>query len=246
VRDRQNLVAWLAFHAQRERDIVRLAMAFKLQKPRWGSHATLVAFGLASYLEHIDWDLPKAEARFQDWHDTATASHDKAMLMLRAAQIKELADLVLRPRVVTVQATASDEDRAPAALLLPRLINRGLLFSDVRILAGEGPQSPLSERMLPDLSTDDGLRRLYRTRHSELRFVTANDYVDAIEDDARGEHPDVLRRTVLEHVGILARLGSVETPLVVDEIVRVAVANGDGRGRDADDAPTFAGGALDA
>jgi hypothetical protein len=240
VRNQQNLVAWLVFHAQRERDLVRLAMAFKLQKPRWGSHATLVAAGLASYLEYIDWDLPEVEARFREWHALATHTHDKAMLMLRSTQIKELADLVLRPRVVTTQAQDGDEARTPAAVLLPRLVNRGLLYSDVQILAREGPQSSLTGRMLPDLCTDDRLRSVYRARHPELRHVSEHDYVDAVGSGPRNEHPDVLLRDVMEHWNILALIGSTEPPLVPATIVRVPVKHPD-RG----DA-VFAGKALDA
>lgn len=230
MKDGHGFVSWLVFHAQRERDLTRLAMAFKVQEPAWGSHATLVAAGLSSFVQAIDWDLPNVEARFRAWHESAKATHDPALLMLRVTQVKALADMVLRPRRVASAGAAAahvalDEDRTPAAPLLSRLVGRGLLYRDVQVLANEGVHSPVSARMLPHLSVRDA--DLYRSRHAELRYVSAREYVEAIDETRRDRHPDVLLREVLEHWSILARLGSFEPPAASATIVRVAALDRD-------------------
>jgi hypothetical protein len=223
VTPRRNLIGWLAFHAQRERDLVRLAMAFKLQKPHWGSHATLVAAGLASYLREIDWDLAHAESRFRTWHETASRTHDKSLLLLRATQVKELSDLVLRPRELEALGSREADTRAVGGGLLPRLAQRGLVYGDVRVLAREAFDAPIAARMLPDLQTDDRFRDFYRSRHVELAHVSLDDYLGAVDPAARADHPDVLLRAVLEHWTILARVAAFEGPLVPEMAVRVPV-----------------------
>ncbi|MBA2667532.1 MAG: hypothetical protein H0U69_10915 [Trueperaceae bacterium] len=243
MKGRASLVSWLVFHAQRERDLVRLAMAFKVQKPHWGSHATLVAAGLSSYVQFLDWHLQHTEARFREWLDVAKGTHSEAQLRLRTAQIKELADLVVRPRSVAMPAAAADDHRTPAALLLPRLANRGLLYRDVQVLAGEGLRSPLSERILPGLSRSEA--DLYNSRHAELRHVTPHDYLQAVIDGARPRHPDVLLRDVLEHWSVLARLGSYERPLLEHAAATRRGVEDYGMADD-DRGPSFRGPALDA
>jgi hypothetical protein len=228
VRPDQSLVSRLVFHARRERDLVRLAMAFKLHKRRWGSHATLVAAGLSSYLQWIDWDLRRAEGAFRAWHEAAKRTHDKPLLILRSTQVKELADLVLRPRMVTLRA-APDDDSRPAAPLLPQLAARGLLYGDVRILAREAMGSPVSERLLPDLISDDRLWDLYRRFQPELDHVTEREYLEAVEEGSRYDHPDALHAAVLEHWEILARIGSPATPLAESAAGRpLALGDDDG------------------
>jgi hypothetical protein len=206
-----SLVAHLVRHAIRTRDLTRLAMAFKAQKPEWGSQGTLVAIGLASALHFLDWELERATERFLEWREEAAATATPGMLSLRSTQYGELMNLVRRPRPLSL-AAAIDDPAAPAAMLLPELANRGLLWGDIAALAQSAPHDPLTLQILPDLEHDTRFSAHYREYHPELASATIEQYVACVASADLPHHPHTLYKAVNQHYTNLRRISAPPPP----------------------------------
>jgi hypothetical protein len=210
-----NLTYHLLRHAHRERDLLRLSMAFKAHKPQWGSQASLITAGLSTTLLETDWDLPRLTERFAAWYERKTKHLDPAILLIRANQYRELIDLVQRTRLVELRP--AEETLQGVQLLLWALSQRGLLLNDVHRIGQYPAQHPLTLTWLPEIQHNQEFSELFEKYRDQLEHVMLEQYFEIVLEEDRLLHPSMLFQMVRKHWSELGRLSNPFTP---DPILR--------------------------
>lgn len=208
----KSLTEWLLFQAMRERNLLRLAMALRVHKPEWGSQATLVAVGLSSFLDSIDWDTSQVYQGVQRWLEEEAEHHEGPMRTLRFTQLKELTELVNSPRDVVLYPNITSGE-ASFQSLLAQLANHGLLHSDVIQIGNLVEQGlhndPRLLSMLPEMADPNSdLAKLITFYSHDLSQVTLDAYFSAVRVEDRHLHPNMLLHVVLQHWEHLGRVSS--------------------------------------
>lgn len=127
------MVHALLKQARKEHSYLKLAMAFRIQKPEWGSQAVLVAANLVPFLNYIEWDLDNLLTKFTDWHDEQSSSSDKSLTSLEANSLKELVAMLNMPRIIELEADAVQLVTAGSrTTLMLEFINKGLVYHQVK------------------------------------------------------------------------------------------------------------------
>lgn len=201
------LVTHLLALAERTRDPLRLALAFRAQHGDWGARATYTAFGLRDLLDHLGWPLDGMLApRFEAFAQELADAHPEPLWTLRRRQVHELAALVERPDPRRLRARVGAE--GIDTTLVPLLVacaGRGLTLADVRHALGLEVGLPRTGLVGLDDADAAVLLQALTPWRGAVAGLSLQHYVDAVRRADRDQHPDVLKAATLRDLAALGR-----------------------------------------
>lgn len=201
------LVTHLLALAERTRDPLRLAVAFRAQHADWGARATYTAYGLRDVLDHLGWPLDAALARrFEAFAQELADAHPEPLWALRRRQVRELLALIERPEPRTLRARAgADGVDTTLAPLLVACAGRGLTLADVRHALGLELGLPRTGLVGPDDADAAALLQALAPWRGAVAGLALQCYVDVVRRADRDHHPDVLKAATLRDLAALGR-----------------------------------------
>lgn len=201
------LVTHLLALAERTRDPLRLALAFRAQHPDWRTRATYTAYGLRDVLDHLGWPLDGSLARrFETFAQELADAHPEPLWELRRQQVRALLVLIERPVPRTLRArAATDGVDATLAPLLVACAGRGLTLADVRHALGLELGLPRAGLLGPDDADAETLLRALAPWRGVVAGLALQRYVDVVRRADRDQHPDVLKAATLHDLAALGR-----------------------------------------
>lgn len=155
-------------------------MVFRLRYPRWGSQALLVTQGLAGYLDYLEWDISIAETRLFDYLERQGHLLPASLKALRLTQIRHLTELNDPSHPITLHP-ADPSDMWQVGLV--QLAQQGYLLSELLTDAVNDLDPDTYSRLMP-----------------LLKGLTLHEYIDALREDQRELHPNVLHQRVTEYM----------------------------------------------
>lgn len=182
-----NLVRCLIDRARREHNVLYLGMALRLHYPKWGSQSVLVAQSVATYLDHLRWNVSRMEEELFDWMQAVKPFYGPELMALRLTQIRHVAEMAQDPADVVLEPA----DNTEQSKLLTQVANLGMLFEDLLAAPDDHPSKLVR----------DACQILHQQK------FTVHDYIHAVHPAQQLHHPNALQQAFM---GYLVKLSAVQ------------------------------------